>query len=88
MCSSQPRATLPTSAATKGQWVYCDARILSRARTYMSKYSTLRGFATRGMITSAGQADTVIRAGQADLVLMAREFLREMLFSPPTPPSN
>ena len=54
----------------------------------MSKYSTLRGFATRGMITSAGQADTVIRAGQADLVLMAREFLRELLFSPPTPPSN
>jgi 2,4-dienoyl-CoA reductase-like NADH-dependent reductase (Old Yellow Enzyme family) len=30
-----------------------------------------------GMITSAPQADSIIRTGQADAVLMAREFLRE-----------
>ncbi len=33
-----------------------------------------------GMITSAAQADAVIRAGQADLVLMARELLRDPYF--------
>jgi 2,4-dienoyl-CoA reductase-like NADH-dependent reductase (Old Yellow Enzyme family) len=31
---------------------------------------------TVGMITSASQADHIIRTGQADLVLLAREFLR------------
>ena len=30
-----------------------------------------------GMITSAAQADTIIRSGQADAVLLAREFLRQ-----------
>ncbi len=30
-----------------------------------------------GMITSAAQADHIIRTGQADIVLLAREFLRE-----------
>ena len=29
-----------------------------------------------GMITSAAQAETIVRSGQADLVMMAREFLR------------
>jgi 2,4-dienoyl-CoA reductase-like NADH-dependent reductase (Old Yellow Enzyme family) len=33
-----------------------------------------------GMITSAAQADTIVRTGQADLVLMAREFLRHPYF--------
>lgn len=32
---------------------------------------------TVGMITSAAQAEHILRAGQADLVLLAREFLRE-----------
>lgn len=30
-----------------------------------------------GMITSAAQAETIVRSGQADLVVMAREFLRQ-----------
>lgn len=30
-----------------------------------------------GMITSAQQADTIVRSGQADVVVMAREFLRQ-----------
>jgi len=30
-----------------------------------------------GMITSAEQADTILRTGQADLVILAREFLRD-----------
>ena len=30
-----------------------------------------------GMITSAEQADTILRTGQADLVVLAREFLRD-----------
>jgi 2,4-dienoyl-CoA reductase-like NADH-dependent reductase (Old Yellow Enzyme family) len=30
-----------------------------------------------GMITSAAQADQIVRTGQADLVLLAREFLRD-----------
>jgi 2,4-dienoyl-CoA reductase-like NADH-dependent reductase (Old Yellow Enzyme family) len=30
-----------------------------------------------GMITSAAQADTILREGQADIVLLAREFLRQ-----------
>ena len=33
-----------------------------------------------GMITGAGQADEVVRAGQADLVLLARELLRDPYF--------
>ena len=33
-----------------------------------------------GMITSAQQADTIVRSGQADLVVMAREFLRQPYF--------
>ncbi|HXA51881.1 MAG TPA: NADH:flavin oxidoreductase/NADH oxidase [Candidatus Acidoferrum sp.] len=33
--------------------------------------------ATVGMITSAAQADTIVRTGQADMVLLAREFLRD-----------
>ena len=33
-----------------------------------------------GMITSAAQADAIIRDGQADLVLLAREFLRDPYF--------
>ncbi len=32
------------------------------------------------MITSAQQADTIVRTGQADVVIMAREFLREPYF--------
>ena len=32
---------------------------------------------TVGMITSAGQAEHILRTGQADVVLLAREFLRE-----------
>ncbi|MGH9717755.1 MAG: NADH:flavin oxidoreductase/NADH oxidase [Candidatus Acidiferrales bacterium] len=32
---------------------------------------------TVGMITSAAQADAIVREGKADLVLMAREFLRQ-----------
>jgi 2,4-dienoyl-CoA reductase-like NADH-dependent reductase (Old Yellow Enzyme family) len=34
-----------------------------------------------GMITSAAQADTILRTGQADLVLIAREHLRDPYFS-------
>lgn len=34
-----------------------------------------------GMITSAAQADTIIRTGQADLVFIAREHLRDPYFS-------
>src|SRR3954471_10239702 len=34
-----------------------------------------------GMITTAAQADEIIRAGRADLVLMAREMLRDPSFS-------
>jgi 2,4-dienoyl-CoA reductase-like NADH-dependent reductase (Old Yellow Enzyme family) len=30
-----------------------------------------------GLITSAQQADTIIRAGQADLVFLGRELLRD-----------
>lgn len=30
-----------------------------------------------GMITSAAQAETIVRCGQADLIMMAREFLRQ-----------
>ena len=30
-----------------------------------------------GLITTAAQADTILRAGQADVVLLAREFLRQ-----------
>ena len=30
-----------------------------------------------GMITSAEQADTILRTGQADVVFLAREFLRD-----------
>jgi 2,4-dienoyl-CoA reductase-like NADH-dependent reductase (Old Yellow Enzyme family) len=33
-----------------------------------------------GMITSAAQADEIIRTGQADIVLLAREFLRDPYF--------
>ena len=33
-----------------------------------------------GLITSAEQADAIIRSGQADLVLLAREFLRDPYF--------
>ena len=33
-----------------------------------------------GMITTAQQADTIIRSGQADAVLLAREFLRDPYF--------
>jgi 2,4-dienoyl-CoA reductase-like NADH-dependent reductase (Old Yellow Enzyme family) len=33
-----------------------------------------------GLITSAGQAEHVVRTGQADLVIMAREFLRNPYF--------
>jgi len=33
-----------------------------------------------GMITTAEQADAIIKAGQADLVLLAREFLRDPYF--------
>jgi 2,4-dienoyl-CoA reductase-like NADH-dependent reductase (Old Yellow Enzyme family) len=36
--------------------------------------------ATVGMITSAAQADTIVRTGQADMVLLAREFLRDPYF--------
>ena len=32
---------------------------------------------TIGMITSASQADTILREGRADVILMAREFLRQ-----------
>jgi 2,4-dienoyl-CoA reductase-like NADH-dependent reductase (Old Yellow Enzyme family) len=34
-----------------------------------------------GMITTAAQADEIVRAGRADLVLMAREMLRDPYFS-------
>ena len=34
-----------------------------------------------GMITSAEQAETIIRTGQADLVLLARQFLRDPYFA-------
>jgi len=34
-----------------------------------------------GMITSAAQADTIIRTAQADLVFLAREFLRDPYFA-------
>lgn len=34
-----------------------------------------------GMITSAAQADTIVRTGQADLVFIAREHLRDPYFS-------
>src|SRR6202034_4665707 len=30
-----------------------------------------------GLITSANQADTILREGSADVVIMAREFLRQ-----------
>ncbi|CAN5273627.1 NADH:flavin oxidoreductase/NADH oxidase [soil metagenome] len=33
-----------------------------------------------GMITTAEQADTILRTGQADIVLLAREFLRDPYF--------
>ena len=33
-----------------------------------------------GMITSAQQADTIVRSGQADVVIIAREFLRQPYF--------
>ncbi len=33
-----------------------------------------------GMITTAAQAETILRTGQADLILMAREFLRNPYF--------
>jgi 2,4-dienoyl-CoA reductase-like NADH-dependent reductase (Old Yellow Enzyme family) len=33
-----------------------------------------------GLITSAGQADAIVRSGQADMVLLAREFLRDPYF--------
>ena len=33
-----------------------------------------------GLITSAAQAEAIIRDGQADLVLMAREMLRDPYF--------
>ncbi len=33
-----------------------------------------------GMITSAAQADSIIREGKADLVSLAREFLRQPYF--------
>ena len=33
-----------------------------------------------GMITSAEQAEAIIKNGQADLVLLAREFLRDPYF--------
>ncbi len=33
-----------------------------------------------GMITSAQQADTIVRSGQADVVILAREFLRKPYF--------
>ncbi|MEO8376141.1 MAG: NADH:flavin oxidoreductase/NADH oxidase, partial [Candidatus Sumerlaeota bacterium] len=34
-----------------------------------------------GMITTAEQADTVLRTGQADLIFLAREFLRDPYFA-------
>jgi 2,4-dienoyl-CoA reductase-like NADH-dependent reductase (Old Yellow Enzyme family) len=36
--------------------------------------------ATVGMITSAQQADTIVRTGQADMVFLARELLRDPHF--------
>jgi 2,4-dienoyl-CoA reductase-like NADH-dependent reductase (Old Yellow Enzyme family) len=33
-----------------------------------------------GLITTAGQADEIVRSGKADVVLMAREFLRDPYF--------
>jgi 2,4-dienoyl-CoA reductase-like NADH-dependent reductase (Old Yellow Enzyme family) len=33
-----------------------------------------------GMVTSAQQADTIVRSGQADAVILAREFLRQPYF--------
>jgi len=33
-----------------------------------------------GLISSAHQADHIIRTGQADVVLLAREFLRDAYF--------
>lgn len=50
-----------------------------------------------GLITSAEQAETILRTGQADLIVMAREFLRDpywvlhaasKLHGKPTPPSQ
>jgi 2,4-dienoyl-CoA reductase-like NADH-dependent reductase (Old Yellow Enzyme family) len=35
---------------------------------------------TVGMITSAQQADTIVRSGQADVIIMARELLRQPYF--------
>ena len=33
-----------------------------------------------GLITTARQADEIVRSGRADLVLLAREFLRDPYF--------
>ncbi len=71
-CSSGGNSPLQKIAIGPGYQVPFAARIRAEA-----------GIATAavGMITSAVQADAIVRAGQADLVLLAREYLRDPYFA-------
>ena len=55
---------------------------LSHRHQLVQPHAGAAGIATGavGLITSAAQADHIIRSGQADMVLLAREFLRDAYF--------